>query len=569
MANVPLRNLGEIGVVTDANPYTLPSNAFSRGQNVIFDENRVQRAPLFKQLFPAIRSTLSYASSTGSFDSQTGTYDAAEGTSSSSSRFVGSYSDPSFGETVLVCDNDGVVRTYPNGNLTYNYSGTSVTNDEAWTHAQVAGLSFLARKGMRPYARNIKTDSSYSFMGGDWVSTHSAAVIRGYLDYVICLNVTKGAVEYPTMVKWSNPVAYSSAVADLRWDPANTSYIAGENILGELSSGIRDGCVLGSAFVIYSGTQVWLMEYTGSSFVFNFRKLFDDGGVIGANCVVEVEGKHYVFGDNDIYIHDGMSKRSLADGRVRSYVFNSLNRNKKDLCFALHDSASDLIYFCYNTLADEVKWPRTQFCNQAAVYNYRTDTWSFMDLPNIVGGAEASVDLSNNTYQGLTGSYEVFNSSFVSFEGIKPKVTIALGITDAAVGLTESRVYAVDLPSVGVVNLPVSLETVVPSLVERIGIDLDDPGAGLPLRSYKNITSIVPQSSFDAGSGVFKWEVGASDLPNSAVVYRTTTTFDPAVDYKIDTRVSRRYLAYKITSESLENFKISGFDSEITSLSKR
>ena len=118
MANVPLRNLGEIGVVTDANPYTLPSNAFSRGQNVIFDENRVQRAPLFKQLFPAIRSTLSYASSTGSFDSQTGTYDAAEGTSSSSSRFVGSYSDPSFGETVLVCDNDGVVRTYPNGNLT-------------------------------------------------------------------------------------------------------------------------------------------------------------------------------------------------------------------------------------------------------------------------------------------------------------------------------------------------------------------------------------------------------------------------------------------------------------------
>jgi hypothetical protein len=569
MANVPLRNLGEIGVITDANPYTLPSNAFSRGQNVVFDENRVQRAPLFKQMFPAIRSTLSYNASTGTFDAQAGTYAAAEGGTTSSARFVSSYSDPQFGETVLVCDADGVVRTYPNGNMTFSYSGVSVTNDETWSHAQVAGLSFLARKGMRPYARNIRTDGSYSLMGGDWVTTHSANVVRGYLDFVLCLNVTKGATEYPTMVKWSNPVEFSSAVADLRWDPANPGYVAGENIIGEMTTPIKDGCVLGSTFVIYSATQVWLMEYTGSSLVFNFRKLFETGGVINTNCVVEVEGKHYVFGEDDIYVHDGMSKQSIADGRVRAYIYNAINRSKKNSCFVMHDGASDLIYFCYNTLADEVKWKGVQFCNQAAVFNYRTNTWSFMDMPNLVGGGESSIDLSNNTYQALTGSYEVYNSSYVSFEGIKPKVTIALGITAASSGLTESRVYAVDLPSAGVVNLPVTMETLVPAVVERVGIDLDDSGSGISLRAYKNITCITPQAAFDAGSGVFVWEIGSSDLPNGPVVYRTSSVFNPNADYKIDTRVSGRYLAYKITSESLENFKISGFDSEITSLSKR
>lgn len=570
MANLPLRDLGQVGVVTDANPYSLPPNAFSKALNVVFDENRVQRAPLFKQLFPAIRSTLPYDTVTGTFDAQAGTYDAAEGNPASSARFVSSYADAQFGETVFVCDNDGTVRAYPNGSLAFVSPGSgTVTNEAPWTHAQVAGLSFLAREGARPYVRNVKTDTNYSLMAGDWVSTHSAKVVRGYLDYVIVLNVTKGTTEYPTMVKWSNPVEYSSAVATVAWDPTNPGYVAGENIIGEMTSGIRDGHVLGTNFVLYAQEQVWMMEYTGSSLVFNFRRLFPTGGIFNTNCVVEIEGKHFVFGEDDLYVHDGVSKQSIADGRVRRAVFNALNRNKRSAAFVMHDSVSNLVYFCYNTSSDEVKWRDTQFCNQAAVYNYRSDTWSFMDLPNIIGGAESNIDLQSNTYPQVSGSYEIYNSSFVSFEGVKPKVTIALGITDVANGLTESRVYAVDLPAVSLTNLPVTQETRAPAVAERIGIDLDDPGTGLPLRAYKTITEIVPQASFDASASTFTWEVGSADLATSAVVYRTSTVFDPSTDYKIDTKVSGRYLAYRITSESLENFKITGFDANVVSTSKR
>ena len=569
MANLPLRDLGQVGVITDANPYTLPANAYSKAVNVVFDENRVQRAPLFKQLFPAIRSALSYDASTGSFDSQAGTYDAAEGGNASSSRFVASYADPQFGETVFTCDNNGEVRSYPNGSLAFVSPGAgAVTNDEPWTHAQVAGLSYLARAGMRPYVRNVKTDATYSLIAGDWVSTHTAKVVRSYLDYVIMLNVTKGTTEYPTMVKWSNPVEYSSAVGSVNWDPSNPNFIAGENILGQMTSGLRDGLVLGTNFILYSQDQVWLMEYTGSSLVFNFRALFPNGGIFNTNCVVEIEGKHFVFGEDDLYVHDGVSKKSLADSRVRRGVFNAINRSKRTAAFVMHDSVSNLVYFCYNTLSDEVKWRGTQFCNQAAVYNYRSDTWSFMDLPNVIGGAESNIDLQANTYPQVTNSYEVYNSSYVSFEGTKPKVTIALGITDTANNLTESRVYAVDLPAVSITNLPVTQETRSSAILERVGIDLDD-SVGLPLRSYKTVTQIVPQASFDAASSTFTWEMGSADLPNAAVVYRTSTVFNPATDYKIDAKVSGRYLAYKITSDSIENFKISGFDAEVVSTSKR
>jgi hypothetical protein len=258
----------------------------------------------------------------------------------------------------------------------------------------------------------------------------------------------------------------------------------------------------------------------------------------------------------------------LADGRVRRAVFNALNRSKRTAAFVMQDSVSNLVYFCYNTLSDEVRWKGTQYCNQAAVYNYRSNTWSFMDLPNVIGGAESNIDLQRNTYPQVESSYEIYNSSYVSFEGAKPKITIALGITDQSNGLTESRVYAVDLPAVSLTNLPVTGETRTQALLERIGVDLDDT-AGLPLRNYKTITGIFPQASFDTVESSFTWEVGSGDLPNSPVIYRTTATFNPSTDYKIDTKVSGRYLAYKVTSTSLEDFRLIGFDAEVVSTSKR
>jgi hypothetical protein len=142
MANLPLRDLGQIGLITDTNPYTLPPNALSKALNVVFDDNRIQRAPVFKQLFPAIRTLISYSATADTYASNTGTYDAAIGTAASALRFSGYYADPVYGETLFVCDNDGAVRSYPNGSLELvTPSGTLVTNDEPWTHAQVAGLS--------------------------------------------------------------------------------------------------------------------------------------------------------------------------------------------------------------------------------------------------------------------------------------------------------------------------------------------------------------------------------------------------------------------------------------------
>jgi hypothetical protein len=572
MATLPIRQLGGVGIVTDTNPYDLPINAFSDGNNVIFDEGRVSRAPVFKQLFPAIKS-LKQWNEFGSLtweEAASITYEAAAGESSDNSRFVGSYADPSFGETVVVADSDGTVRTYPEGVLQISTppAASLVFNEEPWASTQASGISVLSRKNMVPYARKIVSDTTFLEMSvSNWPDDATCAVVRSYKDFLIALNVTKGNLDFPTMVKWSDIVPYGSTVAAIDWDEASTTNSAGENVLAELNNPILDGLVLGTQFIIYSSDQVWLMEFTGSALVFNFRRLFATGGIINTNCAVEMEGKHFVFGADDIYVHDGSTKKSIADGRVRRRIYKSLDTNKKGRCFVLHDSIANLIYFCYNSKQNEINFTNTMFCNTAAVYNYRQDTWSFMDLPNCVGAAEAQVVLDRTSYPAVNQTYQSYNTDYVSFENSAPKVPIMLGITDLKHGLTESRVYATDLPTVGVVNLPASEETFKPAFVSREGIDLDELQA--TLRGYKSIRSIFPQAEFEVTDGVFLWQLGATDLPGGAIVYSTNYSYSPSTEYRIDSKVAGRYLAYKVSTEDIENFRISGFDADIVVTSKR
>lgn len=572
MATLPIRELGKVGIVSDANPYDLPANAFNDGNNVIFDEGRISRAPVFKQLYPAVKSLKTWAEfGTDTWASGSSvSYESAEGGNTDTSRFVGSFADPANGETVFICDRDGTVRAYPQGDMEIVLASAPslVTNDEPWAHAQVSGISVISRPGMIPYARNLISDPNYLPMSySNWPSNVSAAVIRSYNDFMIALNVTKGSVNYPTMVKWGDPVPFGADIADLDWDETSTTNSAGENVLGEMTSPIRDGLKLGTQFIIYSADQVWIMEYTGSSLVFNFRRLFPTGGVINTNCVTEVEGKHFVFGVDDIYVHDGATRKSISDGRVRRRIFKNLDPNKTKSFFVLHDTVANFIYFCYYTRQDEANFIDTPFCNRAAIYNYREDTWSFMDLPNVVGGAQAKVFLNKTTYPNVNDSYQSYNTTYLSFEASSPQVPIMLGITSPTNGLTESRVYAIDLPTVGAVNLPANLETFKPAYVARTGIDLDE--ANLELRGYKYINSITPQAEFEVTDGVFNWEVGSTDLPNGAITYQTTFDYRPDVDYIINTRVFGRYLAYKISTSNIENFRISGFDADIRSFNKR
>ena len=194
-------------------------------------------------------------------------------------------------------------------------------------------MSYINREDRVPVFR-APNGTDYADLT-NWPSvTHRCVALRAYGDFLIALNTTETTVNYPTRVRFSD-IATANAVPS-SWDDTDTTKSAGFNDLVDLKDKIVDGLALQSNFIIYTITEAMLMEFVGGTFVFNFRKLFNDAGIINTNCVVEVEGKHYCFGQSDIYVHDGTAKQSICDNRVRDFIFKNMNAKNIDRYFVHH-----------------------------------------------------------------------------------------------------------------------------------------------------------------------------------------------------------------------------------------
>jgi hypothetical protein len=327
-----------------------------------------------------------------------------------------------------------------------------------------------------------------------------------------------------------------------------------------------DGMSLGSNFIIYAQDQVWLMEFVGGTFIFNFRKLFTDTGVINQNCVVEVEGKHYVFGNTDIYMHDGTSKQSISDERVRRFIFDNLNMQKNEVCFVQHNPTLNEIYFCYQSGDNSVNFPNATRCNRAAVYNYTNNTWSFMDLPNVSSATNANVD-TVLIYSNASTAYNVIGGTYYDQEDSYNRQTLFVGEDNSSDGITSDKLYGLDLADEGSMAFALDTEATKAPFLERTGIDLDE--TDVALSQYKVIKKLYPQINTNNINKIIVFQFGASDIPNSTPTYSDTINFNTSTDYKIDSRVSGRYLSYKMYVNDNKDFELSGFDLDVEATGKR
>ena len=311
------------------------------------------------------------------------------------------------------------------------------------------------------------------------------------------------------------------------------------------------------------------MEFVGGTFLFNFRKLFTDSGLINQNCVVEVEGKHFCFDNADIYVHDGTTRKSICDERVKNFIFQGLNALKKNRCFVHHDPNLNEIYFCYVSGDELVGFPNAERCNRAAVYNYRKDTWSFVDLPNVSSATVMNLN-TVETYAGSTGlPYDTTGGSYYDQEDSFNRHVVFVGEDLAADGITSDKIYGLDLSDEGSIAFPLDTEATKGAVFERVGIDLDQASRGVGVRGYKVLTRIYPQAQTNNTNKLLTLEFGASDTPSTAPTFSAPVSYNTETDHKIDSRAAGRYLSYRVTIPDTKDFEFSGFDFEVTATGRR
>ena len=536
MPNLPIRDLGSVGVITDQDPFNLPLNAFTRAKNVRFDQGNIRRSPGFRDVSTVTGFTPVF------------TY--------------GLYNATGYDTVVIVSDNFNVYE-YSNGSVTLDYTSGASTSPAQVTATSLANVQYLNREDLAPVYRSPAMNNVATL--ANWPSGYTCASLRSYGDFLIAMNMGEAGQSYPTRVRFSDIALANNAPSS--WDATDATKSAGFNDLAQMTTPIIDGQTLGSNFLIYSSDQVWLMEYVGGTFIFNFRKLFNDAGVINQNCVVEVEGKHYVFDQDDIYVTDGVSIHSLVDGRVKDYIFSGIDTSAFNKCFVQFDQAREEIYFCYKSSDDMAEFTNGDGCNRAAVYNYRSNTWSFMDLPNVYSGTTANVS-TVATYESTGLTYDIAGGTYASQDAGYDRNILMLGQLSNDDGITDHKLYGLDgINENSALTIPLNTVATKSILLERIGIDLDE--MQLPLTGYKNIRKMVPQFSTLSSDKTFNVSMGAADLASDVPVYDQTYNFDTSSEYKIDSRSAGRYLSYKIQTDTKKDFTISGFDFDVIATGKR
>lgn len=533
MALLKYRDLAASGIISDVDPYDLPLGAWSFGVNVRFRNKRVVRAPVFRKV---------------------------DALASADPRYVFAVNEANSTDSLYIGYKNGRVFQWANGAETdYSIAGFVNSAVEAtWTGCALGGVTYANRSDRVPWSLT-PGDSQFTALA-NWDAGWTAKLLKAYNGALVALNVTKGGINYPTLVKTSDIVSEIGTVPS-SWDHTLTTNNATENPLTKLKGPIVDACELGDSLIIYGYTQTFVMVADGSDNVYRYRQLPFDMGAINANCSITVDGRQYVFGPNDIWMHDGISKQSVIGGKNREFVFSNMNASKASKFFVAFNPNLRELSFCYVSGDRGVTFTEGTGCNKAAVLDLNTMVWSFDDLPLVHSSASAALSISTLTYENATATYATAGGTYQDLEDGLKKAAAYVGEANATYGLV-SALYAHDQYGDGsIITADVDENANPAMLLERDGIDLDEIDANL--RGYKHVTGLYPQGRLQADSAPIEFAFGSSDYPNVAPQFSDYQTYDGAENYKLDYTDGGRFLSMKVRYDDYKVASLSGLDIEV------
>jgi hypothetical protein len=523
MVMVPLRSIGAGGLVPDQQPYDVELTQFPAGNNVQFFNGR-----LGKSLGHVDVATVANAPTHVAGWVVDGNNSLVVGTNNNLYRFNGS--------TV----SDVTATAYPSG----------YANSPRWQSSQL-GTGFLANNGSDKPQYMTAAGSNFADLT-NWPSALRSSSIRPFLSFLVLAGYTDGSTEYPYTVRWSDEFDPTSVPGS--WDITSTTNLAGENVLGGRFGRLVDSLPLAGVNVIYAERGAYAMSFIGAPLVFTFRELFDDGGIVNRGAACVFDNRHFVVGRDDIYIHDGSSKQSVATKRVKDTFYSDIADTRS--VFVVNDAPSNEIWIGY---ADKNS-SNAETANRALVWNYSNDAWTFRDLPNVrsmcvgpaIGGGGSGTGSTWDDLGVVWDSWSLLWSDLGADTQAKNTRLFSAGY-----GASKIHAHNETYGAAGAGYL---------AFVEASKIDLDAV-LQRPVERVIQIKRIVPQMK---GTGTVLIKVGSSNSPQGPVTWKTTKSYDVESDYKVDTRVSGRYLALRIESSDVAGYwQLGGFDLDVEEVSER
>jgi len=545
---MPILNVetsGEFGIVDDLLPHQLPPNAWSAGKNIRFNDGKAVKFSGHEQFFDAgaaVTAGLGANWDGGLTEQVYHLLPVAEGTDYYWI-FCGLKNVGVFNRATNTCEE--ITRTAGAG----DYTATDANVD--WTSCIIGGIPVINNGVDTP---QMWVDPSFGPADKltDLTSFSSFATrcgaMRVYKNYLIALDVTKaagGGTRYPLLVKWSDSSALGGV--PLSWDETDQTTDAGETELPgaktDISTGVCLDCLtLRDSNIIYRDDSVWSMNFVGGTFVFAFRQIYASQGMLARRCMAEYEGRHFVVGQNDVFIHDGSNFESIIDVKRKDKLYSDIEPTYVDRTYVFANYPATEMWICYVQNGTSATWP-----NKAMVWNWRHKTWGVRDLPNktaYITGGIVNTTVSTDIWSTPDGNWDTWTQEWGAL-GYSPASQSPCMATDGIVykGDSTQQFAGVSMTS----------------YVERSDIPLGEQDG------FMRINAIYPRMS---GSPV-NITVGSQMAPGGAIKEQASVLFTPGTSQKVDARLTGTHAYIKISSSNAASWEMSGYDIEYDFISRR
>lgn len=370
-----------------------------------------------------------------------------------------------------------------------------------------------------------------------WPATQKAEVIRSYKNYLIAMNITIGATNYPDMVHWSDSAPTGSIPSS--WDETDTTKDAGKYDLADTPGAVIDGAPLGDSFVVYKNNSCHTLQYVGGQFIFKIRKLHGDVGILAANCVQEFDGKHLLLTPDDLVIIDGSGAKpqSILDSRMRTWLFRYMDDVNYVRSFIAHHPARREMWVCFPSGG-------SSYADTAVVWNYEDNKIGTRAVPSARFIADGIVDPGDT---GLwDGDSEAWDDDHLlwhelEYSGISK--TLLIGDQGNSKFLIADKNYTFN-------------GTEFTSYVERESIPI------LERRSLQLLKGVYPRFTAD-GNPTVQIRIGTQIHPTDPIAWGPDQDFVIGVDDKIDILAKGRYISIRCGSTGDHNWQLHSFDLDV------
>ena len=343
------------GMVLDQPDLFVPPDSFTGGENITFRNSRVNRAGGFADIWQATNPF--------TFQPIHLLYAPFQGTG-----------------YWCLCDLTGIFVTTGTVHTDITpAAGVNAGDDNSWTSGELNGLAvFNNGEAIPVYWPGSPQQICLPLP--DFPAT-SCYALRPYKFYLVAMNISGPGGLDDSLLLWSDAAAPGTIPQS--WTPGTDSD-AGDNVLGDTTGAIIDGHALRDDFIIYKQRSTYIMQFIGGAEIMGFRLLWPTLGALNRNCIAEHRGKHYVLGDGDLWVHDGQSIVSIADSRVKTTFFGSIDSRFFRSCYVALNKVENEVYFMAPT--GGITEPRL-----AVIYDIDADAWGTREIPSCPHAASGTV----------------------------------------------------------------------------------------------------------------------------------------------------------------------------------